>query len=183
MRRFIEVSLIFAVVLLCCHTSSAQVAKLYPVDEAAKDPSFFTFRARLIIAIQKHDAAFVTDILDPKITNSFGGDGGVAEFKETWKLNRPNSELWNELGTCLALGGKFSTDGSFSAPYVFAAFPEQFDSYEYAAIIGQDVRVRKEPSLKSPVIKMLSFDVVKFTATQEKNWALITLADNQAGYV
>jgi hypothetical protein len=53
-----------------------QTRKLYPVDEATKDPSFFTFRARLIQAVQRHDAAFLISILAPKITNSFGGDGG-----------------------------------------------------------------------------------------------------------
>src|SRR4030095_16666223 len=172
MKRLSKTSFIVAMVLSGA-TSWAQVAKLYPVDDATRDPSFFTFRAGLIRAVQKHDVVFVTSVLDPEIVNSFGGDGGVLEFKSTWKLNRPNSELWDELGTCLALGGKFDKDGSFSAPYVFGAFPDEFDPYEYTAIIGQDVRVRKEPSLNSPVIKMLSFDVVKWTSTQEKNWASI----------
>jgi hypothetical protein len=37
----------------------AQIAKLYPVDEGPKDPSFQDFRARLIEAAKNRDAKFV----------------------------------------------------------------------------------------------------------------------------
>lgn len=43
---------VISVVALAAANASAQVAKLYPVDDAARDAEFFAFRARLIVAVQ-----------------------------------------------------------------------------------------------------------------------------------
>src|SRR5262245_30481439 len=141
--------------------ASAQVAKLYPVDEAAKEPTFFTFRARLIQAVQRRDSAFLLSILSPKIENSFGGDGGIEEFKTTWKPERPQSEVWPELAMVLSLGGAFDQDGNFSAPYVFSKWPEQHDGFDLGAIIRDKVRVRAAPQISSSIMRELSFDIVE----------------------
>lgn len=63
---------------------AGQNRKLYPADDAAKDPTFFTFRARLIQAVQRRDSAYLISILASNISNSFGGSGGVEEFKQMW---------------------------------------------------------------------------------------------------
>src|SRR5688500_6749978 len=81
--------------------------ELPPVDEAANQPDFFTFRARLQAAIARRDAEAVLAILHKDIRNSFGGDGGIEEFKKKWRLAEADSVLWKELGTVLALGGSF----------------------------------------------------------------------------
>ena len=100
----------------------AQDVKLYPVDEASKDLSFKRFRDRLIGAVKKRDKRFLLSILHPKIMNSFGGDGGVREFVEMWKLNSPDSKVWSELLTVLSMGGSFyqedGTEDFSGAPYV-----------------------------------------------------------------
>ena len=70
----------------------AQVAKMYPVDEAAEDPEFFIFRSGLLAALQRRDVDFLYSILDPHILTSFGGDGGVDEFTTRWKPEEPTSE-------------------------------------------------------------------------------------------
>lgn len=161
---------------------------LLPVDDAAKDPAFFVFRARLQRALTEHDAGHVISILSPKVLNSFGGDGGIEEFKEMWKIGEPESELWATLGQILALGGKFNADGSFEAPYVSAAWPDDLDGFEYGAIIGDNVRVREKPDRDAAVIGRLSFEIVRVTemsAGQEEQaeWAKVELADGRAGYV
>ena len=74
--------------------AAAQVAKLYPVDEAARDPEFFAFRARLIVAVQKHDTAFLYSVLSEHIRISFGSGAGAAAFKERWHPEDPESRLW-----------------------------------------------------------------------------------------
>jgi hypothetical protein len=168
----------------------AQVKKLYPVDEATKDPSLFVFRARLLKAIQMKDATFLHSILDKDIMNSFGGAGGIAEFKQTWHAERPQSKIWSELLNALALGGGFDEKHVFSAPYVFSNFPEDLDAYKFGAVIDDAVRVRREPNLRSEIILTLSFDVVKvldWTAKRnpvdKREWITVEVSGNRKGYV
>jgi hypothetical protein len=197
----------------------AQVGKLYPVDEGPKDPSFQAFRARLIEAVKNRDTKFILSILDPhitnsfgfrasrievaknrgekfipsildpNITNSFGGDDGVKQFKEKWKPDNPNSELWDVMVKILSMGGSFRKN-EFCAPYVFSMFPDQFDSFEHSAIIGEQVRVREQPDLTSPVIASLSYDIVAeadpSTEPVKKDghtWIAIKLSNGKTGFV
>ena len=176
-------------VLFLVSSAHGQTAKLQPVDEAVKDPSFFAFRARLLKALAKKDTTYLISILDPQIRTDFGGGGGVADFKKAWHLERPNSEIWSELTSVLALGGSFD-NGAFAAPYVYSKFPDELDSYEYQAVIDEGVRVRREPNTSSAVIRTLSFDVVKVipepateTTTAKRQWLNVELSDGQKGFI
>lgn len=171
----------------------AQSRKLSPVDDAAKDPSFKAFRDRLVAAVKRHDETVLYESLDPKIANSFGGDGGIAEFKEIWKMGEARTKLWDELATILSMGGSFGkTEGpkSFCAPYVFSNFPDAgFDATGYAVITGTRVRVRAQPRLKAPVVTSLSYDIVEVdnepSASGDSNdeWVKIILPNKKRGYV
>jgi hypothetical protein len=186
----ISISLI-ALVWIPSVSTGSQNRKLYPVDEAAKDPAFFTFRARLIQAVQRRDATYLLSILSPKISNSFGGSEGVAEFKEMWKPELSQSKVWTELAKVLSLGGAFDKDGSFSAPYLHARWPEtEGDGFEVGVIVGENVRVRATPQITASVIQNLSFDIVDVPDWQtakargeKRNWVKIKLSDGQTGYV
>jgi hypothetical protein len=176
---------------IACIASIAQgqSAKLQPVDEATKDPSFFAFRARLLKALARKDANYLISILDPQIKTDFGGGGGVADFKKAWHPERPNSQVWSELVSVLALGGSFD-NGSFSAPYVYSKFPDEFDAYEYQAVIEDGVRVRREPNTTSGVIRTLSFEIVKVVVEPPKEnsaakgqWLAVELGDGQKGFI
>ncbi len=175
---------------VCAKSSSnVQVAKLYPVDEAAKDPSFFVFRAKLLKIVQQRDSASLYQLLSADVKNSFGGNGGVAEFKQMWNPERANSKLWSELLLVLSLGGRFDGQGVFMAPYTFSNFPDAFDAFEHAAIIEANVRVRKSPGIKSEILQTLSFDIVKVAdwapikkPGDQFEWITVTLADGQRGY-
>src|SRR5262249_1038792 len=116
-----SLKLLILLVSISC-PAMAQVGKLYPVDEGPKDPSFQAFRDNLIDAAKNRDMKFVLSILDPNIQNSFGGDGGVEEFKEKWKPGNPEGELWDVLLKILSMGGSLSENG-FCAPYVSCKFP------------------------------------------------------------
>jgi hypothetical protein len=139
----------------------AQVGKLYPVDEGPRDPSFLAFRARLIEAARNRDAKFILSVLDPKIQNSFGGSGGVEEFKETWKPDDRESKLWGILAEVLSMGGSFgnAAKNEFCAPYVYSRFPE-LDAFDHTVIIRENVRAREQPGLTSTAIATLSYDIV-----------------------
>lgn len=169
-----------------------ETAKLYPVDESAKDASFKAFRDKLLDAAKMRDRQFILSILDPKIQVSFGGDGGVKDFQQHWKLDQPDSKLWDELITILSLGGTFSKapPREFCAPYVYTRFPDQYDPFEYSAITGSNVVVRARPNPASAAVTSLSYDIVKLDvdpAKGEQNgtpgWIKIITPKGQRGYV
>ena len=191
-RRAIELSVSLIFCLYYCVAGNAQVAKLYPVDEAAKDPSFYTFRAQLLKTIQQKDSASLYGFLSPAIRNSFGDDNGVGVFKRMWKPELSTSKIWMELLTVLALGGKFEGERMFMAPYTYSNFPDQFDAFEYGAIVGDGVNVRRGPGTDHPIIRTLSFDIIRVndwnwtptkTRGEKGGWITVALSDGQKGYV
>ena len=163
---------------------AAQPARLLPVDQAARDPSFVRFRTRLVEAVRRRDAAYVQSILAADITNSFGGNGGRAEFREMWDPEHPASQLWSALEEVLRLGGAFRGDSIFQAPYVYSSWPERFDNFEYGAIVGSNVRVRGRPFLGAPIIGALSYDIVRMAHERGSNgFEAIHLPDGRVGYI
>jgi len=189
-RSGIESIFILLFIMISYQLSTAQVAKLYPVDEAARDPSFFIFRARLLEAIQLRDAAFIISILSPSIKNSFGGNDGIEEFKKFWKPEHSESRLWNTLMRVVGLGGSFDGNSRFMAPYTYSKFPEEIDGFTHGVIIGENVRVRKEPGTAGEVIGTLSYDIVKVidwepktAGANKEKWVLVSLGKEARGYV
>lgn len=174
-----------------------EAGKLYPVDEAPLDTSFFVFRGKLLQAIEARDVFYLMDILHPDIKVDFGGGGGVADFVRAWELESPekarNSEVWDILENTLRNGGTFQNGGKlFVAPYIFATWPEAYDAFEYWAITGSGVRLRSAPNLQSRTLTMVSYDVVKLVeiTTVEETidgkthpWIKVQLADETEGYV
>lgn len=162
--------------------------KLYPVDEADKDPSFKTFRDRLLRAIEKKDKDFLLSVIDPKIKFSFGAEeDGIENFKKEWKLDQPASHIWEELKRVLNLGGSFDQNHVFHAPYVFSRWPKEVDSIDWGAIIGKKVNLREEPSLTAKILTSLSYDIVKWNYEEVQHdgytWAKTETFTGQTGYV
>jgi len=171
--------------------------KLLPVDEAAQDPSFLAFRIALQQAIQRRDAKVLIGVLDKNIKLSFGTDSGIERFIEMWNPNSPQSDIWKELGDVVRLGGtfgygKYSRD-TFWAPYVFGLSGQLGDVWD-AVIVANNAQVHAQPSSSSPVIAVLSYDVVKFgpydpNPVMEKigefsyPWKQIRLGDQRTGYI
>jgi hypothetical protein len=171
-----------ALFFLYATLAAAQVGKLPPADEAARDPEFFAFRAHLQAAVARHDAAAVLAAADPKIRTSFGTGGGIEELRK--KLSAANSPLWDELGTVLAFGGAFQEGGSYAAPYVFARWPERFDAFEHVAVLGTNVRVRAEKGTSGRILAALTFDVVRLASPGiDSDWVHVKLRDGRTGYI
>lgn len=183
-------ALLFALCLLG-HSSpliAGAPRKILPVDEAERDPAFFLFRARLMEAVAAHDAKELAGFLSPKIMIGVGGESGIADFMKQWRPEEKNSKLWSELGRVLALGGKFSRDGGFSAPYFYAAWPESddVDPFEWVAVVGDNVRVREKPHVQSPVVGRVSFELVRVAEQQDgasDEWTKVNLADGKQGFI
>jgi hypothetical protein len=165
--------------------SAEGLGKLYPADEANKDPSFLEFRNHLLDAVKRHDSKSVLSATAADIQNGFGGDNGIEAFKKGWDIDSPDSDLWRILSSILTMGGRFR-DGMFEAPYVFTDFPDIGD-YDHAAIIHDGVSVYAEPAADSKVIATLSYDLVATPAWGEEHhgssWVKVELADKETGYV
>jgi hypothetical protein len=165
----------------------AQV-ELRPVDEAARQADFFTFRAHLQAAIARRDVQTVLANVHKDVKNSFGGNDGIVEFQKLWRIGQPDSPLWKEMGTVLALGGTFDAAGRFVAPYIFSRWPEAVDAFEHVAIVGTNVRVRAAPRTDSATLTSLTFGIVALAPdakplSAESGWTAIRLRDGRTGYV
>ena len=162
----------------------AAAPQLLPVDEASTRPDFFSFRAGLQRAIARHDAAALMAVVHPQIKNSFGGDDGIDNFRTMWQVDEPQSEVWDVLGTVLALGGLFHDADTFVAPYVFSRWPGHLDSFEHVAVIGSNVRVRSQPDTAASSIDMVSFAILPVArqATDAEGWTGVQI-DGKIGYV
>lgn len=156
-----------------------------PVDQAATQPDFFAFRVQLQAAVVRRDKEAVLAVLHKDIKNSFGGNGGVDEFKQVWELDKPDTPLWDALARVLSLGGSFMSDGRFVAPYVFSRWPSGTDPYGFVAVIGSGVRVRTEASASAASTHSLSFEIVEELQTRAPNdaWVAVMLPDGKTGFV
>lgn len=166
----------------------AQRAPVLPVDEAVHDPELFVFRARLQAALARQDTTELMRVIAPDILNSFGGDGGREEFRQTWGLGQPDrSPLWAALGFVLALGGRRQGDTAFYAPYTFEGTPG--DGFEALAVLGRNVLVRAEPTSTSAVLDTLSFEAVTrwreghTGSTAPVGWEPVRTAKARTGWV
>src|SRR5687767_844593 len=133
--------LILILIIFSFSNIFAQERYVEPVDEAKKDASFYAFRAKLIAAVKSRDAKYVLSIVDKDIKNSFGGNDGIAEFKEWWKIGSSNSKFWTEFLPVITNGGKFFKEAGsktklFIAPYSFQDFPDDLDAFSYSVIFG-----------------------------------------------
>ena len=179
----------------------SQPIKLYPVDEGQQDGSFVEFRSKLLSSAREHDTTSILSILDPGIINSSDGERGVKAFKDQWRIDQPESKLWETLTTILLMGGSFRiNEGNkeFCAPYissqwrsVVSQLPKSVDPLDYQVITERNVAIRSEPNLTAPVVTNLSYDVVKVSEgsvfrtgqIDGATWLKVMTSDGKQGYV
>jgi hypothetical protein len=155
--------------------------RLQPVDEGPSNPDFFKYRAQLRIAVERRDVDALIEASDPGIRLGFDASGG-ADALRTLFAGRPES--WDELRTVLARGGRFTSSTSFSAPYVYSNWPERLDSFECAAIIGTNVRLRSEPRLDASIVTSVSYSIVRLLEPAgDQLWSQVQLGDGRRGYM
>jgi hypothetical protein len=158
--------------------------KSYPVDEASRDADFAAFRDSVLRIIARRDTTALLAILAPEIKSSFGGDDGIAGFREHWRLGEPDTELWSVLRDVLEHGGRFSGPDNFYAPYTFDALPDSLDPFDHLIVRDSAVVVRERPDAASTALATLSFDIVRAgTEAPDPAWRAIALADGRVGYV
>ena len=165
-----------------------------PVDEAARDPTWTSFKNRLLAALEKRDRKFVLSIVDPTIRNSFGGKRGLAEFRAQWDIDAEDSGLWRKLSAALFLGGAYvkrdQGPAEFCAPYVTPKWPDDVDPHDHGVIVANDTFVKAAPSSSAATLETLSYDIVTVadweiadqSADARQRWVKIRLGTGE-GYV
>jgi hypothetical protein len=163
------------------------------------DPSFLKFRERLIDAVERRDGEEIVRHLSPDVMNSFGGKGGIDEFREKWTLERDGSEFRKEFGEAIGLGGAFMDEkrSVFCAPYVAANWrtvAPQLEKYDaetvFAAVIVPDAQLQSKPDENSQAFAKLSHDVVKindpkayWAARHQDAFIAVTQIEGKSGYI
>lgn len=178
-------------IFLFAFTSFTQERFVHPVDEAAKDRSFFTFRTKLIAAAERRDLKYVLGIMDQNITLSFGGHEGVKDFHALWT---DKDEFWREFLLVIKNGGAFeaATESSgrmFIAPYTFSKWPESLDAFEHMVVFGANVNLRAGPAIKAKVLDRLSYNIVKVVESkkapgkEKEEWYRVETLGGKRGWI
>lgn len=159
---------------------------LRPVDEAPSHPDFMRFRNQLKDIARRRDERALMQIVDPEIRISFGDNNGIDNFRKLvhGQFGQPASRFWPDFARMLALGGTFREDRhGFTAPYVYSAWPNHYDSFECAAVVGANVRVREQPRSDARIVATVSYTIVKLHASPDAPWTAVELADGRKGYI
>lgn len=163
-RLLLAFSLCLAIALPAAAQDRTESRKLLPVDEAAKDPSWVSFRNRLLNALEKRDRNFVLSILDRNIRNTLDTPRGIAAFRKQWDFDSNDSVLWRELPAALFLGSAWlkpeKGPRQLCAPYVVGKWPDDIDPFDYGAITAREALVKSGPSAASETLATLSYDLV-----------------------
>lgn len=141
-------------------------SQLLPVDEAARDLSWVSFRNRLLEALKNRDRRFVLSVVARNVRNTLDAPRGLEAFRRHWDFDSDESALWRVLPAALQLGSVWirTRDGrELCAPYVAAKWPEEVDPFDYGAITSKDALVKAAPSSSSETLGTLSYDLVRVT--------------------
>ena len=177
---------------LAAAPAAAQVRAFPPVDEAAKDGTWTSFRAALAAAIEKRDLEHVLAVLDPDVRNGSDAPRGIEEFRTQWHLGAPDSPFWRQLGAALALGAAWlereKLPRELCAPYVLAKWPRDVDPLDNGAVVVRAAPVKAGPSAKAATIGTLGHVLVPVTdwevddsdAASAQKWVKIRLKGRDA---
>ena len=169
-----------------------QERTLDPVDEGAKDPSWVSFKNRLLNAVAKRDRKFVAGILHSGVRSGMQGGRGVAVFRKQWELDSDASPLWQELSAALFLGSAWNkrekAQAELCSPYVGVKWPVDVDVYSGGAIVAKDALLKARPSADSATVATMSYNVVSVVDWEvddqspgvKQKWVKIKIAYGEA---
>jgi len=160
---------------------------LCPVDDAPSDPSFAEYRNRLAAAIEQKSEQALLPLLAQDIRTSFGGGGGIEEFRKHWKTSSPDSPLWDELGEIVSNGGSFkgeATSRMFWAPYVYSNWPDDVDAFEHLAALRAGVELKNRADENADLVRTLDWSIIRILQPgSDSPWRQVRTADGAEGWV
>jgi len=154
-----------AVPALSIAAHAAPPATIAPADEAAKDPALAELIAKLLAACDAKDFRPFEEALTPDAIASFGGDAGPKGFRDVYGIDDPDTLFWSDFKTALTLGGAFMEDGLFAAPYVYARWPEDLDSFAYTAAVGEKTSLYAQPKENAKIVADVTHRILELVET------------------
>ena len=164
--------------------------RLEPRDDA--NASFKEFRERTLAALSRKDTAYLHNIVAPEIRTNFGDGGGLSDFKQMWKTSDPSSLVWVTLRRVLEMGGKHESDSMFTAPYVFAFWPDSIDAFSHIAVTTANASVHARPDAGSPTLGSASHSILRAVewtnipgdaVPSDTSWVRVEWGDRRSGWL
>ncbi|MCK4841848.1 MAG: hypothetical protein KAT04_08190 [Methylococcales bacterium] len=158
-----------------------------PIDDSQLSSSLTTFLKTFDATINNKDFIALKQFIDPTILNSFGGEGGIAEFNLIWKKNQ--NTLFETLSQIRKGGGKLSKDiegtESYCFPRMFTDFPNSLNAFTHGVLIGKQVPVYAKPDKSSKILTTLSHSIVVVDdwVWEKDSWQEIRIKDKRISYV
>jgi len=172
--------------------------QLMPKDDAAADKEFSLFIQKFKKDVKDKKFESLKKSIAPDVLYEIESVDGLKGFIKTWKLdkNPKKSDFWFEMDRILSMGSAYYNDEktAHAYPYLFVTFPTDYDSYEYMAVTGKKVNVRKTPDAKAPVVETIDYEIVKpmHVEPEPKNdiiggikgtWIMVKTGSGKEGYI
>lgn len=142
----------------------AQDLRFGPIEEAADDREWQSYKQRLLVALDQKNRKAVLGVIDPNVDNGPDQKPGIEEFRRRWDFDDEKSPMWRELAKAVSLGGAFVRDEKgrrrYCTPYVAAKWPTDFDPFRFGAVVADDVLVKTEPSSGARTLARLGYELV-----------------------
>ena len=164
--------------------------RLEPRDDATA--SFREFRERTLAALARKDTAYLHSIVAPEIRTSFGDGGGLGDFKQMWKTSDPASPVWVTLRRVLEMGGQQTSDSTFTAPYVYAFWPDSIDAFSHIAVTAANASVHAQPNAGSPTLGSATHSILRAVewtnvpgdaVPSDTSWVRVEWGDRRSGWL
>ncbi len=174
---------------LLAQAQAVHAARLYPVDDSARDPAFHSFVKRLRSAVEARNTNALRKLVDPEVVSGPAQDDtGWAKFAAKWQPDDANSTLWSALSDLLELGFIQEHPSLFVSPYLVWQFPRELDRATHLVVIRDKAALRTAPSARASAAAWLSFDVVRKLGEPESGeglgqWVRVSTLDGQTGYL
>jgi hypothetical protein len=168
--------------------AAGAVGTLMPADESGNDPGFKAFHDALRAAVERRDTTALRAVIDPNIRVGFGGDDGIGGFRRKWLSADATEDLWRELGAVLALGGTFTNDSQFVAPWTFSRWPGELDAFEHVVVTTADVPLRAAPLPEGGVLASVSHAILRLHSNRElansiDGWTVVERGATTPGFI
>lgn len=154
---------LFAAFAGVAFAASALAAPLIvtPPDVSKNDPGLTALLDTLVKAADARDFAPFEAAMSPEVLGSYGGEGGVQEFRTMYEIDSPDSVFWGEFKEAVALGAVEIEPGLVYAPYLAGTLPEEADPYLSLVAIGEKTQLYAEPKDDAAVVADITHQVVE----------------------
>ena len=180
---------VLIILALFVQVTTAQVVRLYPVDDTARDSDFRSYVGKLRSAVEGRNTSALRKLVDAEVTvGPAKEDKGWSRFVAKWRPDDRESPLWPALADLLSVGFIREHPNLYLSPYLVWRFPDELNRASHLVIVRDSVPLRGAPSLNAPAIAQLSFDVVRRLGAihgedRLNQWFRVSTLDERTGYV